>query len=178
MSTPTRMVLMPSLALSLALMTPEPIAGQPVSGRPASIALTVIVPPRASAGPTTVERATVLRQSASALDVQVTVGVATGAASRIEVRLAAAWPPDSTRVLVQNPEGELQALGVDTRIIAATTPVSGEDSRSLVRFRLESEQPLSAATVRVPIEYRITVGHGERITVWSFPAFIHVGGGR
>jgi hypothetical protein len=171
------MVLMPSLAASLALVTPEPSAGQPPGARPASIALTVIVPPRVPASPTTVEQATVLRQSESALDIQATVGVATGVASRIEVGLAAAWPADSTRVLVQNPKGELEALGVGTRIIAATAPVPGEHSRSFVRFRLESEQPLSAATVSVPIEYRITVGHGERITVWSFPAFLYVGGG-
>ena len=172
------MALVPSLAASLALVTPETIAGQSVSTRPASIALTVIVPPRAVASPATVERAAVLRQSASALDVQAMVGVATGAASRIEVRLAAAWRTDSTRVLVQNAKGEFEALGVDTPIIAATAPVSGEGSRSFVRFRLESERPLSAATVSVPIEYRITVGHGERITIWSFPAFLHVGGER
>jgi hypothetical protein len=172
------MALVPSLAASLALVTPATMVGQSVSARPASIALTVIVPPRASTSPATVERSTVLRQSASAVDLQAMVGVATGPASRIEVRLAAAWPTDSTHVLLQNPEGEFEALGFDTPVVAATTPVSGEDSRSFVRFRLESERPLSAATVSVPIEYRITVGHGERITVWSFPAFLHVGGGR
>ena len=57
MSVSTRTVLVPSLAASLILMTPHAVPAQAVSSRPASVALTVVVPPRGLGNLTSVDAA-------------------------------------------------------------------------------------------------------------------------
>jgi hypothetical protein len=179
MSTPSRVVLVPSLAaISLVMVASTTVAGQTMSGRPASVSLTVVVPPRPEGHLTTAERTTVVRQTASALDFQAMVGVADHLASRIEVRLGSGWTADSARVLVQNQHGVFEPLAVDAAIVAASAPASMADARSLLRFRLESNRPMATAAVAIPVEYRITVGHSDQIAVWSFPTLIQLRGTR
>jgi hypothetical protein len=177
MSASTRKTLVPSLAVSLVLAAPQAVIGQSVSSRPASIALNVVVPSRASGELATIDDVTVINRTDSALDVQAIVGIANRTASRVEVRLGAGWSPDSTRVLVQNRTGEFEPLASATPIIAATTPASSTDPRSRLRFRLESERRMPAG-LSIPIEYRVTLGQGDQIAVWTVPARLHIGGKR
>jgi len=167
--------LAPSLVVSLVLITPEAALGQSLSSRPASIALTVVVPPRELAELTTIEHATLLGSRDAARDVQAVIGIANRPASRIEVRLGADWSSTSARVLVQNPAGEFEPLASATTIVAGTVPATTADARSRLRFRLESERPL-AAIASIPIEYRVTVGEGDQIAIWTFAAVLPVGG--
>jgi hypothetical protein len=175
MSTSTRLALVPVLGASLVLVAPGSAAGQVVSTRPASVTLTVVVPPRASSQLTTSGDATVVGRTNSVVDVQAAVGVVNRIASRIEVRLGAGWNAESTRVLVKNRRGEFEPLVAEVATVVATTPVSSADARSLLRFRLESGRSMAPAPLTVPVEYRITVGQGDQIAVWSFPAVLQVG---
>jgi hypothetical protein len=169
-----RKALVPSLAVSLVLVTPEAVLGQSLSSRPASIALTVVVPPRELAEVMTIEHATLLGSGDATRDVQAVIGIANRPASRIEVRLGADWASTSARVLVQNRAGEFEPLASATRTVVATLPATAVGARSRLRFRLESE-PL-AAIVSIPIEYRVTVGEGDQIAIWTFPSVLQVGG--
>jgi len=169
-----RKVLVPTLAVSLVLVTPEAVLGQSLSSRPASIALTVVVPPRELAELTNIEHATLHGSGDVARDVQAVIGIANRPASRIEVRLGADWASTSARVLVQNRAGDFEPLD-STRTVAATVPATAVGARSRLRFRLESERPL-AATVSIPIEYRVTVGEGDQIAIWTFPSVLQVRG--
>lgn len=170
-----RKALVPTLAVSLVLVIPEAVLGQSLSSRPASIALTVVVPPRELAELTTIEHTTLHGSGDAARDVQSVIGIANRPASRIEVRLGADWASTSARVLVQNRAGDFEPLASATRTVAATVPASAVGARSRLRFRLESERPL-AAIVSIPIEYRVTVGEGDQIAIWTFPSVLQVGG--
>jgi hypothetical protein len=177
-----RKTLVPTLAVSLVLVTPEAVLGQSLSSRPASVALTVVVPPRELAVPprelaelTTIEHATLHGSGDAARDVQAVIGIANRPASRIEVRLGADWASTSARVLVQNRAGDFEPLASATRTVAATVPASAVGARSRLRFRLESERPL-ATIVSIPIEYRVTIGEGDQIAIWTFPSVLQVGG--
>jgi hypothetical protein len=174
MSVSTRTVLVPSLAASLILMTPHAVPAQAVSSRPASVALTVVVPPRGLGNLTSVDAA-VLHRTSSTLDLEAIIGVGHHPVSRIEVRLGAASVTDSTRVLVQSRSGEFQRLASDVPVTAAVAPVARDDARSRLRFRIESQQR-PTSLVSVPIEYRVTVGEGDQVAVWTFPAFLEIGG--
>ena len=170
-----RKTLVPTLAVSLVLVTPEAVLGQSLSSRPASIALTVVVPPRELAEVMTIEHATLLGSGDATRDVQAVIGIANRPASRIEVRLGADSASTSARVLVQNRAGEFEPLASATRTVVATLPATAVGARSRLRFRLESERPL-AAIVSIPIEYRVTIGEGDQIAIWTFPSVLQVGG--
>ena len=173
MSASTRKALVPSLAAYLALATPDVALGQSVSTRPASVALTVIVPPRVGSELTMTDRATILRRTESTLDVQTLVGIANHPAARIEVRLGAGWSTESTRVLVRGRSGGFEPLATDAAVVAASIPASRTDARSRLQFRVESERAMQSL-VSIPVEYRVTVGAGDQIAVWTFPALLEV----
>ena len=173
MSTSSRVVFVPAIAVSLAMVAPTAVAGQTLNARPASVSLTVVVPPRPESRVVTGDRAIVIGQTASALDFQTVIGVADHRASRIEVRLGAGWTSDSARVLVQNAFGEFERLGANTSVIAVGTS-SPSDARSVLRFRLERDHPVAMAAVAIPVEYRITVGQSDQIAIWSFPSLIQL----
>ena len=173
MSVATRKVLVPSLAASLVLVTPAVTRAQTSSVRPASVALTVVVPQRATNHLTSVD-AIVLRRTDSMLDVETVVGIANRPASRIEIRLGAGWSARFARVLVQNRSGEFEALTADAGIAAAVVPGGGGDTHSRLKLRIESEQPMETA-ISVPVEYRVTIGEGDQVAVWAFPARLEIG---
>jgi hypothetical protein len=175
MSTLGRSTVVSSLALvSLTLAALRSASGQAVSARPVSVALTVVVPPRSQSALTTETTATLVGRTASALDLQTVVGLAHRPASRIEVRLGVGWVSDTARVLVQTETGKFKPLQQnETEVAAAATP-SLADTRSLLRFRVESDRPLSTGSLEIPVEYRITVGHGDQFSVWSFASRIRL----
>lgn len=175
MSASNRKALVPSLAASLVLTTPAAVVGQSVSSRPAAVALTVVVPPRALSELATVEHATLFGGNDTARDVHAVIGVANRQPSRIEVRLGADWSDASTRVFVRNRAGEFELLASTTPIVAATTPAASTNGRSRLQFRLESERPM-AAGMSIPVEYRVTIGEGDEIAVWTFPSLLQSGG--
>jgi hypothetical protein len=175
MSVSTRKVLMPPLTALLVLVTPEAVRGQTLSARPASVALTVFVPPR-EPNLTTFE-AMVVRRTASSIDIETMVGIAGRPASRIEVRRGTGWSPDMPRVLVQNRAGEFETLAGE-RPVALLIPVAARpDARSRLTFRVEADTT-AAQRVSVPVEYRITVGDGDQIAVWTVPAVLDLGAKR
>ena len=175
MSASTRKVLVPLLAASLVLVTSEAVLGQSVSSRPASIALTVVVPPRLPSAAATTDGATVLSRTDAALDLQAVVGIANWPSSRIAVRLGPGWSADSMRVLVQTQSGEFAPLGAANAVIAGATSPLDTDTGSRLRFRLEFERPAPVG-LSIPIEYRVTVGQGDQIAIWTFASFLQVGG--
>ena len=168
------------LALVVAVIAaPRSLVGQTLGARPASVALTVVVPSRL--GPndpmTTDGRGTIVRRGATTFDVETLVGLAERAASRIEVRLGAGWSPDSARVMVRNRNGEFEALASDVPVIALDGPPPARaDARSAVQFRIAADK--TPATFAIPVEYRITVGASDQVAVWCFPSLIRVGADR
>jgi len=167
------------LALVVAVIAaPRSLVGQTLGARPASVAITVVVPSRL--GPndpmTTDGRGTIVRRGATTFDVETLVGLAERAASRIEVRLGAGWSPDSARVMVRNRNGEFEALASDVPVIALDGPPSRADAHSAVQFRIAADR--TPATFSIPVEYRITVGASDQVAVWCFPSLIRVGAGR
>ena len=175
MSVSTRKALMPSLAASLVLVTAEAVRGQTLSARPVSVALTVIVPPRES-NLTTFD-AMVIRRTASSIDIETMVGVAGQPASRIEIRRGSGWSPDMPRVLVQNRAGEFETLGGEHPVALFVPVAMRPDARSRLTFRVETDTTM-AQRVSVPVEYRITVGAGDQIAVWTVPAVLDLGAKR
>jgi hypothetical protein len=172
MSVSIRKALMPSLAASLVLVTPETVRGQTLSARPASVALTVFVPAREPS--LTTFDAMVVRRTASSIDIETMVGVAGRPASRIEVRRGTAWSPDMPRVLVQNRAGEFETLGGEHPVALLAPIATQPDARSRLTFRVEADTT-TAQRVSVPVEYRITVGDGDQIAVWTVPAVLDLG---
>lgn len=172
MSASTRRALVPSFAASLVLGTPAAAAGQSATTRPASIALTVVIPDHPPSTLTSVGT-TVRRQSDAVLDVEAEIGITNRRASRIEVRLGSTWSGETARVLVQNSAGEFQLLAAQVPITAAVTHDGRADTRLRLKFRLESNEPIVSA-VAVPVEYRVTVGEGDQIAVWTFPAALQI----
>ena len=92
--------------------------------------------------------------------------------------LGAGWNAVAARVLVQNRSGEFEPLVADAATVVAATPPAGDDAGSVLRFRVEPYQSIAAAPLAVPVEYRITVGQGDEIAVWSFPSVLRLGGPR
>jgi hypothetical protein len=161
-------------AIALMLATPDSLIAQ-LSGRPASVSLTVVVPSRARAGDalTADGGTTVLQRTATTLDLETLVGLADRPASRIEVRLAAGWPSDAARVLVRNRDGIFQALESNANVVAIEAPTSLTHPRSAVQFRVAASASMSAAPT-IPVEYRITVGASDQIAVWTIPSLLHL----
>jgi hypothetical protein len=155
-------------------MSPGSLGGQTLSARPASVSLTVVVPSplRDAAALPGDERATLLQRSATTLDLETIVGLANHPASRIEVRLGRTWTPDSATVSVRNRFGEFEPLGTTATVVAMDAPPSLTRARAAVQFRVVSETPVSA--LAIPVEYRITIGTGDQIEVWTFPSVVRL----
>lgn len=173
MSASHQLALVPSVAtIAFLFAAPDRIAAQTMSARPASVLLTVVVPPRPSdvKGLAIDARAKVVARSATAVDLEKTVGLIDRPTSRIEVRRGAGWSVDTPRVWVQNRRGEFEPLDIGSSVLAIDAPGSLARNQSALRFRVEADGP--AAALVVPVEYRITVGEGDQIVVWRFTSVI------
>ena len=161
-------------AIALMLATPDSLIAQ-LSGRPASVSLTVVMPSRVDVdNALTADGATiVLQRTATMLDVETLVGLADRPASRIEVRLGAGWPTDAARVLVRDRNGVFQQLESDANVVAIEAPASLMRPRPAVQFRVAAGASTSAA-LAIPVEYRITVGASDQIAVWTVPSLLHL----
>jgi len=166
-------------AIALVIAAPHALAGQTLSARPASVSLTVVVPshPQPVAALTAEGGVTVVQRGATTFDVETMVGLAGRSASRVEVRLGMSGSPDSARVLVRNRNGEFEPLGADASVVAIDTPSRLAHGPSPLQFRIASSNS-HPAPLAIPVEYRITVGASDQITVWTVPSFIRVGAAR
>ena len=175
MTTAGRKVFVPSLA-SIALMcaSPEVLAGQAPSARPASVALMVVVPPHAPPlSAMTDGSATVIGRTSTAVDVLTMVGLGDRPASRIEVRLAPAWDAESAHVWVRNRNGTFEQLMSNVTVVALDAPLARSSlAPSPLHFRVESGRRAVPSSLAIPVEYRLTVGAGDEIAVWTFPTLI------
>jgi hypothetical protein len=164
-------------AIALTLAAPGSLLAQ-LSGRPASVSLTVVVPSRVHAGDalTADGGTTVLQRTATTLDLETLIGLTDRPASRIEVRLGAGWPSDAARVLVRNRNGVFQPLESDANVVAVEAPAPLMHPRSALQFRVAAGASTSAA-LAIPVEYRITVGASDQIAVWTVPSLLYLGAG-
>jgi hypothetical protein len=178
MTTVTRCVGLPSVALiACGLASPHVTRAQLVSARPASVALTVVVPPRSHSDVGVASEGTVsfIRTAPTAIDFETTVGVMDRSATRLEVRLGAGWNAESTGVWVKNSRGEFERLERENTVVALDVVRTMVGSSVALRFRVESARPRLASPMAIPLEYRLTVGRGDEFSVWSFPSLLQVG---
>jgi hypothetical protein len=120
--------------------------------------------------------ATVIGRTATAVDVQTMVGLGDRPTSRIEVRLDPAWDAESARVWVRNHNGTFEQLMSSATVVALDAPLA-PPSRvpSPLHFRIESGRRAVPSSLAIPVEYRLTVGAGDEIAVWTFPTLIRFG---
>jgi len=173
MSASHQLALVPSVAaIAFVVAAPDAVEAQAMSARPASVSLTVVVPPRPSdsGGLTIDERAKVVARSATAFDLEKMVGLVDRPTSRIEVRRGAGWSVDAPRVWVQNRRGDFEPLETKSTVVAIDAPGSLARFQSALRFRVEGNH--LDASLAAPVEYRITVGEGDQIAVWHFTSVI------
>ena len=165
-------------AITLMVVTPDSMIAQ-LSGRPASVSLTAVVPSRVLAGDALIADGgmTVLQRTATTLDLETLVGLADRPASRIEVRLGAGWPSDAARVLVRNRNGVFQPLESDANVVAIEAPASLMRPRSALQFRVAAGAS-TAAALAIPVEYRITVGASDQIAVLTVSSRLHLDAAR
>ena len=167
MTTAGRKVFAPSLA-SIALMcaSPEVLPGQAPSARPASVALMVVVPPHAPPlGAMTDGSTTVIGRTSTAVDLRTMVG--------IEVRLDPAWDAESARIWVRNRNGSFEQLMSNATVVALDAPLARSSlAPSPLHFRVVSSRRGVPSSLAIPVEYRLTVGAGDEIAVWTFPTLI------
>ena len=176
----TQRSVVPSLALiACGLAVPDALLGQIASSRPASIDLTVTVPPRTFDASVAREgKASLVSATPTAIDLEMLVGLTNRPATRIEVRLGPTWNEDSTQVWVRNPQGEFEQLLRNGSIVALDTSQRGRTEQSPLRFRVESSRPLVVSTLAIPVEYRLTVGAGDEFSVWSFSSLLRLDSSR
>ena len=177
MRTVAQRFVFPSLAvIACRLASPEALSAQLVSARPASVGLTVVVPPRppSDGSATSESRVSLIAATPTAIDLETIVGLANRRAARVEVRLAANWNSDSTQVWVRNPRGEFEQLLHDTSVLALDGARHLGVTRSSLRFRVESSRPLVVSSLAIPLEYRLTIGGGDEFSVWTFPSLLRV----
>lgn len=150
-----------------------------MSARPASVALTVVVPPRSHLNVATSDASvSLIASTPTRLDLETRVDVLDRSASRLEVRLGGAWSTDSTGVLVRNSRGEFERLSTETSVLAIDAMPKMGDPANTVRFRVESATPRRTPPAAIPLEYRLTVGHGDEFSVWTFSSRLQVGSER
>src|SRR5262245_17001686 len=102
-----------SLALiAFGLASPRALSAQLLSARPASVGLTVVVPPRTQSEAAVVSEGNVsfLRTTPTAIELETTVGLLDRPVTRVELRLGSAWSAETTGVWVQNQRGEFERL--------------------------------------------------------------------
>jgi len=161
----------------ITLASPRSATGQLASKRPASVSLTVFVPPRSfeEQGLTTEGSVSLVRTSSDAIDLETAVGLVNRPAARVEVRLGPTWTQDSARVMIQNQRGEFELLASSANVIAQDGPTVSATTLSPLKFRVESRRPLDGSGLLIPLEYRLTVGRGDEFSVWTFPSVVRVG---
>src|SRR6476620_4784632 len=170
---------------SLALITfgvasPRALPAQLIIARPASVGLTVIVPPRVQSEAVVVSEGNVsfLRTTPTAIELEATVGLVDRPVTRLELRLGSAWSADSTGVWVQNQRGEFERLLRDESVVTVDAPPTVVRSGAPLRLRVESTPGRLASPMAIPLEYRLTVGSGDEFSVWSFSSLLRVGAER
>jgi hypothetical protein len=177
MRTMTERAVLSSLAsVVIVLALPARLSAQLASARPASVALTVVVPTHPQSGGLTSlpGRVSRLGTTATSVDFETMVDLVDRAPARLEVRLGETWSAESTRVLVRNARGDFQRLlrGAGFVTVDALSQ-SASMSRAPLRFRIESA-PLDASSLAIPLEYRLTVGRGDEFSVWSFSSLLRL----
>lgn len=147
-----------------------------MSARPASVALTVVVPPRSplNAPASSDASVSVIGTTPTTIDLETTVDVMDRSTTRLEVRLGSTWSADSTGVLVKNSRGEFERLSRETSVVAIDATPQLVGSTNPIRFRVESARPRRALPLAIPLEYRLTVGRGDEFSVWSFSSRLQV----
>ena len=175
MSTFSTRALLSMVMAMITLASPQSATGQLVSKRPASVSLTVFVPPRSLAdrGLATEGSVSLVKTSPDAIDLETAVGLINRPAARVEVRLGRAWAQDSARVLIENRRGEYERLATYENVVAFDGPPSAM-APSMLKVRVESSQPLGGSELLIPLEYRLTVGSGDTFSVWTFPSVLRV----
>jgi len=175
----TEKAVLSSLAsVVITLAVSEHLDAQVASARPASVGLTVVVPPRgvSERGGTSGGAVSLIRRTATAVDFETMVGLGHQPASRIEVRLGQSWSAASTRVLIRDERGEYQQLGRDVDVVARDPSAQRAGTTwSPIRFRVESSAPLDSASLVIPVEYRLTVGRGDEFSVWRVSSVLRLG---
>ena len=170
----------PLLVAALVLPTPAVAGAQMPSARPASVSLSIVVPPRDESATAlgAVEPIAVVRRSTNAVDVEASIAVGGRPATRVEVALGDAWRRDSTRVWVRNSRGDLERLVAGERVIALDRPVGRATVLPTIRLLVESDDGLVGATSAVPLEYRVRVPSGDAAATWTFGAVLRVDAAR
>ena len=176
----TPCAVLPSLlVIASALASPRAIEAQLVSARPASVALTVVVPSRPLTNVAGFSASlSIVGASSTTTDLETTVDAIDPSASRLEVRLGGAWSADSTGVLVRNSRGEFERLSRGSSVVAIDAMAKVAASPNAIRFRVESADPRRAPPPAIPLEYRLTVGRGDEFSVWTFSSLLQVGAER
>ena len=178
MTSVTRYAALPSIAvIACSLASPRVTGAQLVSARPASIALTVVVPPRSRPNVAAVSEPSVslISTTPTTIDLETTVNVIDRSVTRLEVRLGTGWSAESTVVSVRNAHGEFERLSGETGVVAIDAMPRMVGSTTALRFRVESARPRRSTAATIPLEYRLTMGRGDEFSVWSFSSPLHVG---
>jgi len=178
MTTVTHCVGSTSLALiAFGLASPRALPAQLISARPASVGLTVVVPPRMQSEPAVVSEGNVsfLRTTPTAIELETTVGLLDRPVTRVELRLGSTSSAGSTGVWVQNQRGEFERLLRDESVVTLDAPPTVVRSGAPLRLRVESAPGRLASPMLIPLEYRLTVGSGDEFSVWSFSSLLRVG---
>ena len=157
-----------ALAALGALAAPAVAGAQArLSSTPATVTLTVVVPPKVPGGPGAAG-ADRVRRDGEDIEVTTPVALVDRHPTRVEVSLAADNASATTlgsRVLVRDAAGRFVPL-------VAGAPVTVLDRRQPpftpsadVVFRIPDA---AAGAAPVPVTYRIVVGEGERAAAWLF----------
>ena len=174
MSDSYQLALIPSMAaIAFTLGAPDSIVAQTVGVRAASVSLTVVVPPRSNdaTGIAIENGARITGRSATTMDLENIVGLADRSVSRVEVRRGTGWSAMSPRVWVRNRHGEFEPLDSEGSVVALETPFAFGRAESAVQFRVATSRG-EGSRIDMPIEYRVTVGEGDHITIWQFTSTI------
>ena len=179
MSASHQLALVPSVVIAFVVAAPHAIEAQTISARPASVSLTVVVPPRANelSGVAIDNRATLIARTATSVDLEKMVGLVDRPTSRVEVRRGAGWSADAPRVWARNQRGEFEPLNASASVVAVDTPGSLAQLQSALQFRVDASH-VESLNIAVPIEYRITVGEGDQIAVWRFTSIVRADSAR
>jgi len=166
--------------ITFGVASPRALPAQLISARPASVGLTVIVPPRVQSEAVVVSEGNVsfLRTTPTAIELETTVGLVDRPVARLELRLGSAWSADSTGVWVKNQPGEFERLLRDESVVTVDAPPTVVRSGAPLRLRVESTPGRLASPMAIPLEYRLTVGSGDEFSVWSFSSLLRVGAER
>ena len=163
------------LTAALAIAAPDATGAQLTSARPASVSLTVVVPPRTEAitPVVAVEPLNVIHRGMSAVDIEASVGVGQPA-TRVEVSLSRGWRANGVRVWARNSHGDLERLVAQERIVAVERPITSAAVMPTVRLLVELDRPHPGEAVVVPVEYRVQVRSSDAAATWTFVSLFRV----